>query len=99
MSTLAGSKRSPAELAEDAVAVADEGVVTVPLLDAEVLVEVVGDRVPGDQFPAHALLEARDLGLGRARGIRERRVARVEMGGVRDLVGTERAADAAPFRV
>src|SRR5262245_56180800 len=44
--------------AEDPVAVADEGVVPVPLVDAEVLVEVVGERVPGDVPPAHALLQA-----------------------------------------
>src|SRR5215211_788514 len=46
--------------AEDAVALADEGVVPVPLIDAEVLVEVVRERVPGDQLPTHALLQALD---------------------------------------
>src|SRR5262245_57969812 len=54
--------------AEDPVAVADEGVVAVPLVDPEVLVEVVGDRVPGDVLPAVALLQAPDVLLGRARG-------------------------------
>src|ERR1044072_2522406 len=49
--------------AEDAVALADEGVVPVPLVDPEVPVEVVGDRVPGNVLPAHALLEPLDLGL------------------------------------
>jgi hypothetical protein len=34
---------------EDPVALADEGVGAVPLVDAEVLAEVVGDRVPGGQ--------------------------------------------------
>src|SRR5919108_1586894 len=40
--------------AVDPVAVvADEGVVPVPLAHVEVRVEVVGDRVPGDELPAH----------------------------------------------
>src|SRR5919112_5755453 len=64
--------------AEDPVAVADEGVGAVPLAHAEVLVEVVGDRVPGDELPSHALLQALDLGLGGARDERERGVAGVQ---------------------
>src|SRR5829696_10241843 len=47
--------------AEDPVAVADEGVGAVPLVDAEVLVEVVGERVPRDLLPAHARLHALDV--------------------------------------
>src|SRR5687767_9583137 len=30
-----------------------ERIVTMPLVDAEIFVEVVRDRVPGDQIPAH----------------------------------------------
>ena len=52
--------------AKDPVALADEGVVAVPLVDAEVLVEVVGERVPGDQVPAHASLEVLEVRLRRA---------------------------------
>ena len=70
-----------------------------PLVHAEVGVEVVGDRVPGDQLPAHPLLQALDLGLRGARDVGERRVARVQVGGVRDLVGPEGATDAGPLRV
>src|SRR3954447_9520758 len=64
--------------AVDLAALADEHVVAVPLVDAEVLVEVVRDRVPGDQLPPHALLETLDLALGRAGDVGERRVAGVE---------------------
>src|SRR4051794_38666637 len=84
--------------AEDLVAVADEGVGAVPLVHPEVLVEVVGDRVPGDRFPPVALLQALDLRLGSARGEGERRVPGVQMGGMRDLVGHERASHAGPPR-
>jgi hypothetical protein len=38
--------------AEDPIALTDEGVVPRPLVHAEVLVEVVGERVPGEEFPA-----------------------------------------------
>jgi hypothetical protein len=71
----------------------------VPLVDVEVLVEVVGQRVPRNELPAHALLQVLDLLLGGARGVDERRVARVEVRGVRDLVGDHRATHAGPFRV
>jgi hypothetical protein len=71
----------------------------VPLLHAEIGVEVVGDRVPGDLLPTHALLQALYLGLRRPRDERERRVARVEVGGVGDLVGDEGAAHAGTLRV
>src|SRR5690348_14447430 len=47
----------------DPLAVANECVVAVPLVHAEVLVKVVGEAVPRDQLPAHALLQALDLGL------------------------------------
>src|SRR5690349_15051037 len=83
----------------DPLAVADEGVGPVPLVHAEVFVKVVGDRVPRDQFPAHALPQSLDLGLRSARNERERRVPRVQVGGVRDLVGEERAAYTGTFRV
>src|SRR4029453_9862080 len=43
--------------AEHAVAVADERVRPVPLVDAEVRVELVGHRVPG-HLPAHPRLDA-----------------------------------------
>src|SRR4051794_4961773 len=81
--------------AEDVVALADEGVRPVPLVDAEVAVEVVGDRVPGDLVPAHPRLPVADVRLRRARDEHERRVPRVEVREVRDLVGEERAAGAA----
>jgi hypothetical protein len=66
----------------------------VPLVDVEVGVEVVGERVPRDVLPAHPRLHALDVGLRGARDEHERRVARVEVGGVGDLVGHVRAADA-----
>src|SRR5215218_523967 len=44
--------------AEDPVAVTDEGGRAVPLVDTEVLVEVVGDRVPRDVLPTHSGLQA-----------------------------------------
>jgi hypothetical protein len=53
---------------EDLVSLPDEGVGAVPLVDVEVLVEVVRDRVPGDVIPPVALLQAPDLGLGGAGG-------------------------------
>src|SRR4051812_31957819 len=85
--------------AEDPVAVADEDVVPVPLVHAEVLVEIVRDRVPGDELPPHARLQALDLGLRGARDVCERRVARVQVRRVCDLVGDHGAADASPLRV
>src|SRR5690242_4101760 len=48
----------------DLIPVADEGIVAVPLIDAEVRVEAVGDGVPGN-LPAHSLLQALDVGLDR----------------------------------
>src|SRR6266545_6933993 len=57
--------------AEDPVALADKRIGAVPLVDAEVLIEVVGDRVPGDALPSVALLQALDLGLGGARAGRQ----------------------------
>src|SRR5262245_39858539 len=72
---------------------------SVPLVDPEVFVPSIGDRVPGNVLPSHPLLQALDLKLGRARGERQGRVPRVQVGGVRDLVGDERAADTADLRV
>src|ERR687895_2366481 len=80
--------------AEDLVALADEGVGSVPLVHAEVLVEVVPDRVPGDLLPGHLRLPALYLRLRRARDEGERGVAGVQMGEVCDLVGEEGAAAA-----
>src|SRR5215213_412593 len=51
------------------IAVADERVRAVPLADAEIRVEVAGDRVPGD-VPAHPRLQPRDVLLRAARGER-----------------------------
>ena len=51
--------------AEHSLAVAEEHVVAVPLIHAEVGVEAVGDRVPG-HLPAHPRLQARDVCLRRA---------------------------------
>src|SRR4051794_8007629 len=78
---------------EDVVAVAQERVRAVPLIDVVVLVEIVGERVPGD-VPAHPLLPASDVGLRRARDECECGVAGVQVRGVGDLVGEERAAGA-----
>src|SRR5829696_1160974 len=85
--------------AEDLIAVADEGVGPVPFVDPEIGVEAVGERVPGDGLPSHALLQALDLGLGGARDERERRVPRVQVRGVRYLVSQQGATDAGPLRV
>src|ERR687895_21721 len=83
----------------DLVTLADERVVPVPLVDAEVLVPVVGDRVPGDVLPPVALLQLLELGLRCARGERERHIPRVQVGGVGDLVREEGAAHARPLGV
>jgi hypothetical protein len=48
--------------AEDPVVLAEKRVGAVPLVDLEVLIEVVGDRVPGNVLPSVALLQALDLG-------------------------------------
>src|SRR6266481_4118099 len=50
---------------EHPLAVADECIVAVPLVDAEVHIEAVGDGVPG-HLPAHPRLQARDVRLRRA---------------------------------
>jgi hypothetical protein len=42
--------------AEDPFAVLNEGVMAVPLIDAEIGVETVGDGHPRDLFPAHLRL-------------------------------------------
>ena len=76
------------------VAVADEGVGAVPLVDAEIGVEVVRDGEPRDMLPAHPLLQPLDVGLRRAGNEGEGGVAGVQMGGMRDLVGDHRAAAA-----
>src|SRR6202043_2485369 len=83
--------------AEHALAVADERVVAVPFIHPEIDVEAVGDSVPGD-FPTHPRLQARDVGLRCTRGIHQRRVARVQVGEVGDLVGPQRTPDAGMLR-
>src|SRR5438876_11693926 len=51
--------------AEHLVTVAEEHVVAVPFIDAEVLVEAIGHGVPRD-LPAHSRLHTRDVRLRRA---------------------------------
>src|SRR5215218_8327498 len=78
--------------AEDpVVVVAVEGVGAVPLVHAEVRVELVRERVPGD-VPAHPRLPALDVRLRGTRDVRERGVACVEVREVGDLIGHHRAA-------
>src|SRR5271154_7240219 len=79
--------------AEPPVAIAEEHVVPVPFIDAEVLVEAVGDGVPR-HLPAHPRLQARDVRLRGAGDIRKGGVASVQVGEVRDLIGPQRAAAA-----
>src|SRR5215472_7474962 len=79
--------------AEHLVAVAEERIRAVPLVHAEVGVEVVGHRVPGMR-PAHPRLQAGDVGLRRARGVGERGVPGVQVRDVADLVGHQGAAGA-----
>src|SRR5688572_15595078 len=79
--------------AENPVAVADEHVVAVPLVHAEVCVEAVGDGVPR-HFPAHPRLQPRYVSLRRSRGVYQGRVAGIQMGEMADLVGAQRAAPA-----
>src|SRR5215207_5457336 len=83
--------------AKDLLALADEGVGAVPLIHAEVGVEVVGERVPRP-IPAHPSLVALDVLLRRARDIGERGVAGVQVGQVGHLVGAEGASRAAVLR-
>src|SRR6516225_2586848 len=84
--------------AEHALAVANERVVAVPFIHAEVCVEAVGDGVPRDLLPTHSCLQTRNLGLRSARGIDEGRVARVQVSEVGDLVGPERTPNAGMLR-
>src|SRR5438105_9911216 len=79
--------------AEHIVAIADERVRAVPLVHAEVFVEVVRYGVPG-HLPSHPRLHALDVRLRRARGERESGVAGIQMGHVGNLVGHHGAADA-----
>src|SRR5215212_10261041 len=84
---------------EDPITLPDEGIVPMPLVHPEILVEVVGEGVPGNELPAHPLLQAPDLRLRSARDIDQRRIPRVEVGRVSDLIGAEGAADAGPLGV
>src|SRR5262249_33873891 len=79
--------------AEHAFAIAQEHVVTMPFMDAEIRIEAVRDGVPG-HLPAHPSLQARDIRLRRTRRISERGVASMQMGEVADLIRAERAAAA-----
>ena len=56
--------------AEDPIALADERVVPVPLVHAEVLVEVVRERVPGDEVPPMRSFKPWISAGGRARRTR-----------------------------
>src|SRR4029078_13098246 len=84
---------------EDATVVTDERVGAVPVIDPEVLVEVVGDRVPGDVLPPMTLLESLDVLLRSARSERQGRVASVEVSGVGNLIGNHRTTHARPTRI
>lgn len=77
----------------------NERIGPVPLVDVEVLVEIVGDRVPGDMVPSVALLQALNVDLRRAGGPSQRRASRMQVARVRDLVGTKGAPDAGPLGV
>jgi hypothetical protein len=79
-----------------ALAVAEEHVMAVPLIHAEVDVEAVGDGVPG-HLPAHPRLQARDVRLRCARGVCECGVAGIQVGEVGDLIGPKGAAAAGMF--
>src|SRR5262249_20905500 len=80
--------------AEHLFAVADECVVAVPLVHAEVFVEVVCDGVPRDALPTHPRLQALDLLLRRSRCEYESGVAGVQMGKVANVVSYHGATDA-----
>src|SRR5215470_14320263 len=54
-------------VAEHAVAIADECIRAVPFVHAKVLVEIIGDRIPRNELPAHARLQAFDVFLRRTR--------------------------------
>ena len=73
------------EIAEHPCALAEEDVVAVPFIDAEIGVDAVGDRVPRHR-PAHPLFQPCDI---RLRGVDECRVGRVQMSEVGDLIGAE----------
>src|SRR5882724_9798635 len=65
---------------EDAiVAITEEHVSAMPLVNAEVGVKGVGDGIPG-HLPSHPRLQTRDVGLWSSRRERESGVASVEMG-------------------
>src|SRR5450631_1381783 len=79
--------------AEHLVAVADECIVAVPLVHAEVLVEAVGHGV-SRHLPTHSYLQPLDVLLWCARGVGERGVAGVQMGQVCDLIRAQGATAA-----
>jgi hypothetical protein len=47
--------------------VTNEGIMTVPFIDAEIFVKAIRDDVPGDPLPTHRLLKPRDIPLGALR--------------------------------
>src|SRR6185437_5109653 len=75
--------------AEYAVAIAVEDVGAVPLVHAEIEVEAVGDGEPRDVVPAHPLLQAHDVRLGRTRCKDECGVTGVQVRNMGDLIGAE----------
>src|SRR5262249_46308787 len=84
--------------AEYAVAVAYERVRAMPLVHGEVLIEIVRDRVPRDEIPAHPRLDTLNVRLRPARDEGERGITRVQMRGVRNLVGYHGAPNTAVIR-
>src|SRR5205807_10016249 len=79
--------------ADHPLAVAGEHIVTMPFIDADVLVEAVGHAVPG-HLPAHPRLQACYVRLRRAWGPGEGGIASLQMGQMRDLIRAEGAAAA-----
>src|ERR1044072_8631674 len=82
---------------EHAVAVAYECVRAMPFVNVEVFVEIVRNRVPGNELPTHSCFQALDILLRRARCEGECGVAGVQMSRVSDLVGHQGAADTRMF--
>src|SRR3984957_5593255 len=70
--------------AKDELAVAEEHVVTVPFVHAEVGMEAVGDGLPR-HLPIHSRFQAGDVRLRSARGERESGVAGVQVRKVGNL--------------
>src|SRR4029077_4091345 len=84
--------------AEYTPTVADERVVAVPLIHTEVDVETVSDGIPWDLLPTHSRLKARNVGLRCARHIHQRRVTRIQVSEIGNLVGPQRTPNAGMLR-